>query len=237
VKYDADGRVERFKARLVARGFSQREGLDFEDTFAPVIRLESLRILLVFALAAMYGLTAHLDATIAYVRSQIDKQIFMEIPEGVKPDEPGQACELLPSLYGLKQSAHLWQQKVEKFVTSKGFRQSTADPGVFINDRGIIIAVYVDILAFGKNVKDIDSTKDMLKKCHLMKDSGRVSKILGIRVTWLPDGSIRLDQEAYGHSIFEEFGMLNCKPQELPISPSTNLTDETSPKLEGFGIL
>ena len=231
VKYDADGRVERFKARLVARGFSQREGLDFEDTFAPVIRLESLRIL--FALAAMYGLTAHLlDATNAYVGSQIDKQIFMEIPEGVEPDEPGQVCELLRSLYGLKQSAHLWQQKVKKFVTSKGFRQSTADPGVFINDRGIIIAVYVDdILVFGKDFKDIDSTKDMLKKFHPMKDSGRVRKILGIRVTWLPDGSIRLDQEAYAHSILEEFGMLNCKPQELPISPSTNLSDEASPKL------
>ena len=143
--------------------------------------------------------------------------------EGVKPDEPGQVCELLRSLYGLKQSAHLWQQKVEKFVTSKGFRP---DPGVFINDRGIIIPVYVDdILVFGKNVEDIDSTKDMLKKFHPMKDSGRVSKILGIRVTWLPDGSIRLDQEAYGHSILEEFGMLNRKPQELPISPSTYKPD------------
>jgi transposase InsO family protein len=231
VKYDADGRVERFKARLVARGFSQREGLDFEDTFAPVIRLESLRIL--FALAVMYNLTAHLlDATNAYVGSQIDKQIFMETPEGVKTDQPGQVCELLRSLYGLKQSAHLWQQKVKKFVTAKGFRQSTADPGVFINDRGIIIAVYVDdILIFGKNTRDIKATKVLLKEFHPMKDSGRVSKILGIRVTWLPDGSIRLDQEVYARSILEEFGMQDCRPKELPMSPSTNLSDETSPKL------
>ena len=133
MKYNVDSYIKRFKARLVARGFSQQEGLDFEDTFAPVIRLKSLRIL--FALAATYRLTAHLlDATNAYIRSQIDKQIFIEIPEGVKPDRPGQVCELLCSLYGLKQSAHLWQQKVKKFVTSKGFRQSTADPRVFIND-------------------------------------------------------------------------------------------------------
>ena len=132
----------------------------------------------------------------------------MEIPEGVKPDRPGQVCELLRSLYGLKQSAHLWQQKVKKFVTSKGFWQSTADPGVFINDRGIIIAVYVDdILVFSKDIKGINAAKDLLMNFHDMKDSGKVRKILGIWVTWLRDGSIQLDQEVYARLILEEFSM------------------------------
>ena len=232
VKRDADGRIDRFKARLVARGFSQREGLDFEDTFAPVVRLESLRIL--FALAATYGLTAHLlDATNAYVGSNIDKKIYMELPEGVTADEPGQICELLRSLYGLKQSAYLWQQKVKNFVTTERFRQSSADPGVFINDRGVIIAVYVDdILVFGKNSKDIETTKELLKKFHPMKDAGRVSKILGIRVTWMKDGSIRLDQEVYAESILEEFGMSDCRAKDIPIHPSLNLSDEATSKLK-----
>ena len=234
VKYNADGRVEQFKARLVARGFSQREGLDFEDTFAPVIRLESLRIL--FAIAATYGLVAHLlDATNAYVGSKIDKQIYMEIPQGVdrQAHEPGDVCELLRSLYGLKQSAYLWNQKVKAFVTSTGFKQSSADPGVFINDRGIIIAVYVDdILVFSKDPKDMDSTKEKLKGFHPMKDSGLVNKILGIRVTWMKDGSIRLDQEFYARSILEEFGMLDSKPQQVPLSPSINLNaDDQSRRL------
>lgn len=232
IKYTADGRIDRFKARLVARGFSQREGLDYEDTFAPVIRLESLRIL--FALAATYNLKAHLlDATNAYVGSKLDKQIFMEIPEGVDPKsyDPNDVCEILQSLYGLRQSGHLWNEKVKKFVISIGFRQSTADPGVFINERGIIIALYVDdILVFGKDIKDIESTKDQLKSFHPMKDSGPAQKILGIRITQTKD-SIQLDQETYAQSILEEFDMLNSNPQDIPLSPSIDLNDESSKKL------
>ncbi|KAL3712502.1 hypothetical protein TMatcc_001201 [Talaromyces marneffei ATCC 18224] len=232
IKYQADGRIERFKARLVARGFSQQEGLDFEDTFAPVIRLESLRVL--FAIAAMYGLTAHLlDATNAFVGSKLDKQIYMEVPKGLpKSLQPrkDEVCELLQSLYGLRQSANLWCHKVKKFVTSIGFKPSTADPGTFINERGTIIALYMDdILVFSKNEKAIELTKEKLKEFHPMKDSGRVNKILGIRITWL-DGSIRLDQEFYTIRILEEFDMLESKPQMLPLSPNLNL-DEDSPKL------
>jgi hypothetical protein len=232
VKFSADGRIERFKARLVARGFSQREGLDFEDTFAPVIRLESLRIL--FALAAHYGLTAHLlDATNAYVGSKIDKQIYMEIPEGVDPNshDPDDVCEILQSLYGLRQSAYLWNQKVKEFVTSIGFRQSTADPGVFINDRGVIIALYVDdTLIFGKDIKDIESTKEKLKRFHPMKDLGLATKILGIRITWGKD-FIRLDQEFYARTILEEFGMMDAKDEYVPLSPSIDLNDMSSRRL------
>jgi hypothetical protein len=232
VKRSGDGRIDRFKARLVARGFSQREGLDFEDTFAPVIRLESLRIL--FAIAASYGLQAHLlDATNAYVGSKIDKQIYMEIPEGIDPKshDPKDVCEILQSLYGLRQSAYLWNQKVKKFVTSIGFQQSTADPGVFINDRGVIIALYVDdILIFSKSTKDIESTKDQLKRFHPMKDLGLATKILGIRITWKKN-SIQLDQQFYAQSILEEFGMMNAKPQAIPLSPSIDLNDTSSRKL------
>uniref|UniRef100_A0A093XC52 Retrovirus-related Pol polyprotein from transposon TNT 1-94 n=1 Tax=Talaromyces marneffei PM1 TaxID=1077442 RepID=A0A093XC52_TALMA len=200
IKYQADGRIERFKARLVARGFLQQEGLDFEDTFAPVIRLESLRVL--FAIAAIYGLTAHLlDATNAFVGSKLDKQIYMEVPKG------------LP-----------------KSLQPRKDEPSTADPGTFINERGTIIALYVDdILVFSKNEKAIELTKEKLKEFHPMKDSGRVNKILGIRITWL-DGSIRLDQEFYTIRILEEFDMLESKPQMLPLSPNLNL-DEDSPKL------
>jgi transposase InsO family protein len=233
VKETPDGRIERFKARLVARGFSQQEGLDFEDTFAPVIRLESLRVL--FAIAVLYGLKAHLlDATNAYVGSQIDKQIFMEMPQGIDPSthEPGDVCEILQSLYGLKQSAYLWNQKVKKFVTSIGFRQSTADPGVFINDRGVIIALYVDdMLIFSKDPKDMTITKGKLKSFHEMKDSGLVKKILGIRITWKKDGSIRLDQEQYALTILEEFGMQDSKLQKTPLNPSVDLNDMSSTKL------
>ena len=238
VKYGADGRVERFKARLVARGFSQREGLDYEDTFAPVIRLESLRVL--FALAASYGLKAHvLDATNAFVGSELDKEIVMEPPPGLTEQTidympTGQVCKLLRSLYGLRQSANLWNKKVSDFVTQIGFKPSTADPGVFINSRGVLIALYVDdILVFAKDLKDIDYTKTKLKRFHDMKDGGLVNKILGIRVTWLPNG-IKLDQEAYARQTLAEFGMLQAKGRLTPFAPSTDLNQD-SPYLNKAG--
>jgi hypothetical protein len=232
LKYGADGRLERFKARLVARGFSQQEGLDFEDTFAPVIRLESLRVL--FAIAASYGMIAHLlDATNAFVGSKIDKEMFMEIPQGLEdhgfgPTEPDQVCEILQSLYGLRQSANLWNQKVKSFVETIGFKSSTADSSVFINERGVIIALYVDdILVFSKATKDIDWTKKKLKEFHPMKDSGLAKKILGIRITWLPNGGIRLDQEFYATQMLKEFGMDHSKDRILPLGPSTNLSADS----------
>lgn len=149
----------------------------------------------------MYRLTAHLlDATNAFVGLKLDKQIYMEVPKGLpKSLQPrkDEVCELLQSLYGLRQSANLWCLKVKNFVTSIGFKLLTADPGIFINERGTIIALYVDdILVFSKDEKAIESTKKKLKKFHPMKDSGQVNKILGIRITW-SDGSIRLDQEFY----------------------------------------
>ena len=237
VKYGHDGRIERFKARLVARGFSQRKGLDFEDTFAPVIRLETLRTL--FAIAAIYGLKGHLlDADNAFVGSNLDKEIFMEPPPGLDESEYSSnddyVCQLVKSLYGLKQSANLWNKKVNDFVTTNGFRQSTADPGVFINDHGVIIALYVDdVLVFAKDLKAIQMTKDMLKSVHTMKDGGLVTKILGIRITWLPDG-IRLDQEGYARQTLAECGMLHAKGRATPFSPSVDLNQE-SPCLNRAG--
>ena len=157
----------------------------------------------------------------------------MEIPEGVDPKshDPNDVCEILQSLYGLRQSAYLWNQKVKKFVTSIGFRQSTADPGVFINDRGVIIALYVDdILIFGKDNKDIGSTKDQLKSFHPMKDLGLAQKVLGIRITQTKN-SIRLDQELYARSILEEFGMAESASKNTPLNPSTDLDDKSSRKL------
>jgi hypothetical protein len=155
--------------------------------------------------------------------------MFMEIPQGLEdhgvgPIEPDQVCEILQSLYGLRQSANLWNRKVKSFVNTIGFKPSTADSSVFINERGVIIALYVDdTLVFGKATKDIDWTKRKLKRFHPMKDSGLAKKILGNRITWLPNGSVRLDQEFYATQMLNEFGMNHSKDRILPLGPSTNL--------------
>ena len=234
VKLGPDGRIERFKARLVARGNEQSDD-DFEETFAPVFRLDSLRILV--ALAARYGLLAHmLDASNAFAGSDLDKPNCMEIPEGLQDFDPdareGMVLELLKSLYGLRQSANLWHRKITGFLMKIGFRPTTADPSVFINNRGLIIALYVDdVVVFGRKEEEINEVKKKLKEFHPMTDSGLVNKLLGIRFTWGQDGSIHLDQQSYASQILEEFGMADCKPSRTPISPSVQLSDSDSPRL------
>src|SRR5699024_5195433 len=113
----------------------------------------------------------------------------------------------------------------------QGFKSTTADPSVFINARGLIIAVYVDdILILGKDTREIDEIKRKLKDFHPMTDSGLVRKLLGIRFTWR-DGSVRLDQKSYAQQILDEFGMTDCKPANTPISPSAKLDLSDSPLL------
>lgn len=234
VKLGADGRIERFKARLVARGNEQSDD-DFDETFAPVFRLDSLRILI--AIAIMCGMSAHvLDASNAFAGSDLDKPNCMEIPEGLQDFDPDtgiedMVLELRKSIYGLRQSAYLWHRKISQFLMKIGFKPATADPSVFINGRGLIIALYVDdIIIFGKDPAEIDAVKKKLKDFHPMTDGGLVKKLLGIRFTW-GDKSVRLDQESYGRQILDEFGMADCKPTNTPISPSVKLDTEDSPLL------
>lgn len=216
VKLGGDGRIEKFKARLVARGFEQREGSEFEETFAPAFRMESLRIL--FAIAAFHGMVVHVvDAVSAFVGSDLDKTIFIELFDGIEDFGPSaergrSVLELMKSLYGLRQSANLWHAKIKNFLEKIGFATSTADSSVFLNFRGIIIALYVDdMLISGPSDQDVRTVKDKLRNFHPMKDLGRAEKILGFRITWKSHGE-ELDQENYVERILGEFGMLECKP-------------------------
>lgn len=139
--------------------------------------------------------------------------------------------ELRKSLYGLCQSANLWHRKITQFLKKIGFDPITADPSVFINERGLIVALYMDdIVIFGKDEAQIGVVKEKLKGFHKMTDSGLVTKLLGIRFTW-GDGSISLDQETYARQILEEFGVTDCNPANVPISPSVKLNTEDSPRL------
>ena len=230
IKRGSDGRIDLFKARLVVRGFTQTEGVDFHDTFAPVFRLDSLRILL--ALAAQYGLQIHmLDASNAFVGSELDIPNYIHIPEGVEDFESADGSEhvleLYKSLYGLRQSAHLWHNKIKGRLLSMGFKQSTADSSVFIDENRIIIALYVDdMLVMGRSDDEIKRVKSGLKEFHPMKDYGLATKILGIRIEQ-GDGYVKIDQETYTREILEEFGLGDCKPQRTPLSPSVKLEGET----------
>src|SRR5271154_3897429 len=159
--------IVRLKARLVARGFSQIYGIDYLDTYAPVVKLASIRILL--AIAATFGLEIHqMDVATAFLAGELEEEIYMEQPEGfeVGTKEDDLFCRLRKSIYGLKQAPRIWNQKIRRFLKSIGFNQTFSDPCVYINrETGIIIAMWVDdLIIFGKDMASINNLKAQLNE-------------------------------------------------------------------------
>ena len=156
LKVGPDGMVHRHKARLVAQGFSQKYGLDYDETFSPVVRFESLRT--VIALAVQNGLKLHqMDVTTAFLNGELDEEVYMKQPEGFA--EKGQedlVCKLKRSIYGLKQSPRCWNSALDNQLKRMGFVQAKGDPCIYMASEGemFMIAVYVnDIVLAGKSDK------------------------------------------------------------------------------------
>lgn len=143
VKYTLSGEVQRFKARLVARGFSQIYGADYEDTFAPSMRMDSLRLLL--AIIGIEDWEAHqVDFRNAFTQSDLSETIHMKVPPGMKVPK-GKILRLKRSLYVLKHAARDWNIKCAGELINMGFKQSLADPCIFVHhERRVVIGLYVD---------------------------------------------------------------------------------------------
>ena len=155
-KLGADGTTERYKARLVAQGFSQQYGLDYDETFSPVVRSESVRTLI--ALAARDNMYLHqLDVTTAFLNGTLREEVFMKQPEGfVKKGQEHLVCKLKKSIYGLKQSPRCWNTALDEHLGKIGFIQSANDPCIYISTKGsVALAVYVDdiIIAAGSELQ------------------------------------------------------------------------------------
>lgn len=129
-KLQSDGTIKRYKARLVARGFSQIQGIDYFETFSPVVRYESVRAIL--AVVAKHNMELmQFDVKTAFLNSSLKEDIYMQQPEGYE-DGSDRVCHLKKGLYGLKQSPRNWNNEFNNFVISHGLRQSEADPCVFV---------------------------------------------------------------------------------------------------------
>ncbi|GKB04884.1 retrovirus-related pol polyprotein from transposon TNT 1-94 [Tanacetum coccineum] len=186
IKYHTDGSIQTFKARLVIQGFSQRQGVDYFDTYAPVARITSIRVL--FALASLYNLPIHqMDVKTAFLNGDLDEEVYMKQPEGfVLPGHENKVCKLKKSLYGLKQAPKQWHEKFDKSILSNGFTHNSSDRCIyskFTKDYGVILCLYVDdILIVGTNMEGINETKKFMSSCFQMKDMNEVDTILGIKV-------------------------------------------------------
>jgi hypothetical protein len=147
LKYRPDGSVDKHKARLVARGFTQRFGVDYEDTFSPVVKLATVR--LVFSLAVSRGWhLRQIDVNNAFLHGFLDEEVYMQQPPGFEdPQHPSYVCKLQKALYGLKQSPRAWYSRLSDKLQQLGFLPSRADTSLFILHRGAVqihVLVYVD---------------------------------------------------------------------------------------------
>jgi hypothetical protein len=185
-KYDEAGNFKQYKARIVAKGFAQKSGIDYTETFAPVARFTSIRALL--AIGAHYDLEIHhMDVKTAFLNGEIDHEIYMAQPEGhVRPGEENLVCKLNKSLYGLKQAGRAWYEKIHNELIKLNFTRLETDNCIYISrsqGRTTVIALYVDDLLLLSNcMTDLVDIKRRLSDRFEMKDLSEVRFILGIKV-------------------------------------------------------
>ncbi|KAH9090111.1 hypothetical protein Ae201684P_014863 [Aphanomyces euteiches] len=187
-KYDADGSLERFKARLCPKGYLQIAGVDFTDTYAPVLRLDSLRLLC--ALVATLDLeTAQLDVKTAFLNGDLDEDIYMEQPERYQVEgKTHLVCKLNKSIYGLKQAPRQWNKKLNDHLASIGFKRCNKEQSIYVmvnNEARSItyLAVYVDDIVIGTRCKKaLDAVRGDLTRTFEMSDKGELNYLLGMRI-------------------------------------------------------
>ena len=226
VKRDKDGRVHKFKARLVAQGFTQVYGIDYAETYAPVARYTSIR--LIIALAAHYDWELHqMDVKTAYLNGELDKPIYMRAPEGLDLiDQPAcpadRVCLLIKSLYGLKQSGRRWHANINHSLIANGFTPLHADRCVYVRRKADcidIIALYVDDLLIASSKKvELLAIKRRLAQQYEMEDMGEATFILGIDIARVrASRSISIGQSAYINTLLERHGMTDCNATTTPM--------------------
>ena len=229
-KHDKNGQVERFKARLVARGFAQTYGIDYEETFSPVVRFSSIRVLLAFAVQR--GMLIHqMDVVTAFLNGELAEEIFMEQPPGfVQTGEEELVCKLKKSLYGLKQSPRCWNIAFCKFMTAQGFEESVADPCIFIRRESVlsIVAVYVDdLIIITESEDEMDCIKGALKNRFKMKDMGILHYCLGVSVEYDDvHGRVKIGQAHYIRKMLERYGLGDANPVSVPMNPNVHLVKD-----------
>ena len=218
-KLDSEGKIAQYKARLVARGCSQKRGLDYEETFAPVAKMMSIRIIL--AVAASECFNVHqLDVNNAYLNGKIDIEIYMRQPPGFKDkDRPDAVLRLSKSLYGLKQAGRIWYEVVRGYLVESMFNQTTADPCVFIRsskDSKLIIGLYVDDFIIVGKLPDISVFKKEISAKFSIKDLGEAKHLVGLQVIQSELG-IYLTQSTYLRQTLDLFGLTDCNSVVVPI--------------------
>ncbi len=238
IKEDSKGQ-EIFKARLVVRGYTDRNYYDRTETYAPVSRITDVRFLL--AIANKFKLEIHqLDIKTAFLNGDLEKPVFMEVPEGYENRaemKTKYVCKLEKALYGLKVSPRKWYEKFRETMVKINFEIYPFQTCMFTwnkNENFIILLLYVDDILIVGNCKDkIQQTKSKLSQAFEVKDMGTPEKFLGIEIIRdVKNHVMMLHQKQFIHKILTKFGMLDCKPVKTPMITNEGERKSQQLKLE-----
>ncbi|KAF0726211.1 hypothetical protein Ae201684P_020425 [Aphanomyces euteiches] len=228
-KERADGTIERFKARLVVRGYMQVMGVDYSEVFAPVVRLETLRSLL--AIANALGLKAHQkDIDTAFLNKVViawGRRAKLGLPNDNLSDL---SLELIKSLYGLKQAPREWHKVLVKFLNSIGFEKSLSESSIYVRkvkDQMAIVAIYVDdLVLLAKNDDTMEALKAQVKARFACKDMCPIHFILGLRIQRdEATMTIKIDQRLNALNMLCRFGLNKCHPADTPMKTPLSSAD------------
>ena len=213
-----DGRM---KARLVAKGFSQVEGIDYNDIFSPVVRYETVRLMVSLAALKQWHMRS-VDVKTAFLYGKLDEELYMEQPEGfIRKGQERKVMRLKRAIYGLKQAALQWWRALDKSMAAMGFRRTTSDSGIFVlnapNRPRVIVIVYVDDAIFmGADERAVNLSKASFMKAWECRDLGNTEEFLRMKIHRYKN-TIALEQKDYLKKVLARFNMTNAKSVPTPL--------------------
>jgi len=234
VKKDADGNISKWKARLVARGFTQVYGVDYFETFAPVAKLASIRTILAIAARNNWDISMF-DFHSAYLNGELDEDIYMEQPPYYETADRGRyVVKLNKTLYGLKQAGKKWYDSLCRSLADIGFKKTEADPAVFFVHAGnhvVILAIHVDDSTMtGSSVTLQNEYKARINAKFQLTDLGPISWLLGLAITRdRASRTLSLSQHSYIDTLLRRFNLEDCKPLAQPLDPHVQFSKDQCP--------
>nr|GEX13756.1 zinc finger, CCHC-type [Tanacetum cinerariifolium] len=237
-KLKVDESIEKFKPRLVILGFRQKSKIDYFDTYAPMTRISTIRLLI--TLASIHNLITHqIGVKMAFFNGELDEEVYMNKPQRfIMPSNENKVCKLIKYLFGLKQAPKQWYQKFDEVVLSNCYLLNQADKCVYNkfdeSGKGVIICLYVDdMLIFGTNQVYVNLTKKFLSFRFSMKDMGEVDVIIGIRIKHR-NNRISISQSYYIENVMKKFNYCDCTPVSTSMDTSQNLVPHNVGKLSRY---
>jgi hypothetical protein len=234
IKRKTDGSIDRYKARLIAKGFKQRYGIDYDDTFSPVVKFATICLVMSIDVSQGWSLR-RLDVQNTFLHGVLEENVYMkQTSRFVDPSKHNYHCKLDKALYGLKQAPRAWYSRLRNKLQAPWFIPSKAVISLFIYERNsitIFLLVFVDdIIVTSSCPAVIDALLSDLKVELALKDMGTLHYFLGIEVKHVIDGLI-LSQEKYAIDILRRVGMMSCKPMPTLMATSEKLSTYTGDKL------